>query len=116
MPASVARRTVLIMNLQSRSRRWLAAVNLAKTLTEKTLVLEERKRAAGNPMPLQAHEVFTKAALYELRLTAEADQIPEDVPLSGVLSDVVHALGGLKVGPEFRASGAAPPRRCATPR
>jgi hypothetical protein len=92
------------MNLQGRSKRWLASAELAKSLTGNTLVLEEKMRAAGRAMPLQAHEVLTKAALYELRLTAEADPISEDVPLHAVVTDVVAGLAALKVGSEFRSS------------
>lgn len=63
------------MNLQSRSKRWLAAANLAKTITGGTLKSEQAYRAAGRPMPEQAHEVCCKAALDDLRLTVEADPI-----------------------------------------
>ena len=92
------------MHLQSRSKRWLAAAKLAKTLTGNTLITESKRRSVGNPMPQQAHEVFTKVALYELRLTAEADPISEDAPLHGVIGDVVQHLAGLRVGSHFRSS------------
>ena len=92
------------MNLQSKSKRWLAAATLTKEITGNTLKTEKRLRDAGRPMPEQAHRVFTEAALYELRLTTEADPVSPDEPLYEVLGDVVQALNGLKVGPEFRAS------------
>lgn len=79
-------------------------MNLAKTLTDQTLESEAEYRAAGNPIPQQGQEVFVKAVLSELRLTAEADPVPDDGPLHGVLGDVMKALDELKVGPEFRAS------------
>jgi AcrR family transcriptional regulator len=56
---------VQAVNVQSRSKRWLAAATLAKELTGGTLVLEEKKREAGNPMNLQGHKTFISAALYE---------------------------------------------------
>jgi hypothetical protein len=95
---------VQAVNVQSRSKRWLAAATLAKELTAGTLVLEENKREAGNPTNLQGHETFISAALYELRLTAEADPILAGTPLHEVLGDVVDALNGLKLGADFQPS------------
>jgi hypothetical protein len=92
------------MNLQSRSKRWLAAANLAKTITSGTLTSEEQLRAVGRPMPEQAQEVICKGGLHDLRLTMEADPVSPDTPLHEVLGGVVQALDELKVGPEFRAS------------
>jgi hypothetical protein len=83
---------------------WLAAANLAKTITSGTLTSEEKLRAVGRPMPEQAQEVICKGGLHGLRLTVEADPVSPDTPLHEVLGGVVQALDGLKVGPQFRAS------------
>jgi hypothetical protein len=89
------------MNLQSRSKRWLAAVELAKPMTAGILQSEAAYRAANKSMPQQAHELFRDKMLDHLRLTVEAEPVE---PLHDVLGGVVDALHALKVGPEFRAS------------
>jgi hypothetical protein len=94
----------LTMNLQSRSKRWLEAARLAKTITSGTLTSEAKLKAVGRPMPEQAQEVICKGGLHDLRLTVEADPVSPDTPLHEVLGGVVKALDGLTVGLEFRAS------------
>ena len=92
------------MNLQSRSKRWLTAARLAKTITSGTLTSEAKLRDHGRPMPEQGQDVIIKGGLHDLRLTVEADPVSPDTPLHEVLGAVVEALDGLTVGPGFRAS------------
>jgi hypothetical protein len=93
----------LIVNLQSLSKRWLAAADVAKAITAHLLKSEETYRVAGRPLPEQAQDVSIKG-FHNLRLTAAADPIPADSPLHEVIANVVAALDGLKAGPDFRAS------------
>jgi hypothetical protein len=96
--------TVLTMNLQSRSKRLLAATELAKPMTAGILASEAKYRAANKSIPEQAHNLFRDKMLDHLRLTVEAEPVSSDEALHDVLGGVVNALDALKVGPEFRAS------------
>jgi len=90
------------MNLQNRSKRWLAAANLAKAITAGTLESERKFREFGRPMNEQAQEVICRSALHDLQLTVEADPVPPGAPLHKALGAVVDALNDLTTGPEFR--------------
>lgn len=99
---SYVRPTVDGMNVQSRSKRWLAAANLAKAITAGTLESERKFREFGRPMNEQAQGVICSSALHGLRLSAEADPVLPGAPLHNVLGGVVEALNELTTGPEFR--------------
>ena len=94
----------LPMDLQTRDKRWLATIKLTETIVRNTLVFEEGRRQAGNPIPEEGHQIFADAAVFEMRLVAEADPIPEDSDLHGVLGSLTQALQGIAIGPNFKVS------------
>ncbi|MGV0646767.1 hypothetical protein ABQE44_25640 [Mycolicibacterium sp. XJ2546] len=92
------------MNLQSRSKRWLAAIELAKPMTTGMLFYRKNNVVGKKGIPEQAQHLFVKKMLDPLRLTIESDPVPPGNPLHGVLSDVVDKVDEVTVGTEFVAS------------
>jgi len=93
----------LAMNLQSRGKRWLAAIEVAGAVTKRTLTSEAEFSSRGRPYPDQAHDAMIKG-FFALRLTAEADPIPPESTLYTAIMGALIALDGLKIGAEFRES------------
>ncbi len=89
------------MNLQSLSKRWLAAARLSKAVTGGFLQSVEAMRQHGKELPLQAQQLFITSALSDLRLTAEADEVGFMSPLFYAVGEIPRALARVKTGIEF---------------
>jgi hypothetical protein len=92
------------MNLQSRSKRWLAAIELAKPVAAGMLLYREKNIVGKTGIPEQAQDLFVKRMLDPLRLTIESEPVPPGTPLHGVLSDVVRTVNEVQVGTQFVTS------------
>lgn len=90
------------MNLQSRSKRWLAVVEVAQVMTSGLVDGFEQYASIGREVDEQTQKTVIDG-LYQLPLTAEADPVVEGEPLYEILGEVVAAMNGLECGPDFVA-------------
>ncbi|KAA0108505.1 hypothetical protein [Mycolicibacterium sp. P9-22] len=90
------------MNLQSRSKRWLAMTEVTQAFTGGMLISIAAMRQHGRELPLRDQLTLVRQAPHnDLKLTIEADPVEPGMPLSDVLSDVERALNNFTTGVEF---------------